>query len=396
MRAVLSWVLLGMMVIPLGWFTPAAFAQELNFFDLHNLTEREDGYFSMVNRDDNALVLRTARILHVGTEFIDRDNRRFRVTAIEGDIAWAEQLEEEGPEAAPAGGTLAEASELPVQGDQQQDMDEKDKEKKDKKDNPKVGIYHSHGAESYVPSDGTDSIDQGGGIIDVGGTLAESLEKKGIETEHETETHVPHDAGAYQRSRRTAEKLLTEKDADLLLDVHRDAVPAENYEEEINGEEVTQIMLVVGAENQNFEANMQLARDLKEIADQKYPGLIKGILAAPGSYNQDLSSHAILIEVGAHENSKEEAQKAVELFADTVDEYLSGEAAPVREERSSRTAGSTALMVVVAVLAAVFVYLLIAAGSWAELKRKTAAFFRREFADLRQRVGQRRDDDDNR
>ena len=34
-------------------------------------------------------------------------------------------------------------------------------------------------------------------------------------------------------------------------------------EEEVNGEEVTQIMLVVGAENQNFEANMQLARDLK-------------------------------------------------------------------------------------------------------------------------------------
>ena len=68
---------------------------------------------------------------------------------------------------------------------------------KDKK--PKVGIYHSR--RRVLRSFGrTDSIDQGGGIIDVGETLAESLEKKGIETEHETETHVPHDAGAYQRS----------------------------------------------------------------------------------------------------------------------------------------------------------------------------------------------------
>ena len=96
MRAVLSWVLLGLMVIPLGWFTPAAFAQELNFFDLFNLTEREDGYFSMVNQADHTVLLRTARILHVGTGFIDSENRRFRVTAIEGDIARAERLEKEG------------------------------------------------------------------------------------------------------------------------------------------------------------------------------------------------------------------------------------------------------------------------------------------------------------
>ena len=55
----------------------------------------------------------------------------------------------------------------------------------------------------------------------------------------------PHDAGAYDRSRRTAEELLQEN-PDALFDVHRDAVPAEEYTAKVDGEQVAQIQLVVG------------------------------------------------------------------------------------------------------------------------------------------------------
>ncbi|MEW5784859.1 MAG: stage II sporulation protein P, partial [Bacillota bacterium] len=366
MKAVLTWVVLGLMAFSWGGLLiPHAASQEHDFFDLLNQSERTDGYFSMLNQADGAVLLRTARILHVGNEFIDRSNRRFRVTSIENDTAWAEEIRESSA----AAGT-DELNTRPVQADEGK---------------PKVGIYHSHGAESYVPDDGTESIDQGGGILDVGDTFSEALEEQGVETVHETETHVPHDAGAYQRSRRTAEKLLIEEEADIIIDLHRDAVPPEEYAEVVEGEPVTQLLLVVGAQNQNAESNMQLAQDLKGIADERHPGLVKGILSAPGSYNQDLDSSSILVEVGAHENDKGDAERAVVLFADVVNEYLTGEAAPQQTERTSRIAGSSVLMVLVALAAALFVYLLIAAGSWAELKRKTVSFFRREFADLRQR-----------
>ncbi len=366
-----------------GWFPQAASSQELNFFCLRNLTERTEGYYTMVDREDRSVLLRTARILQVGSEFIDSENRRFRVAAIEDDTALAERIDENRPAAAMKADSSRNEPGLPVQAQGEQ--------------KPKVGIYHSHGAESYVPSDGTDSIDQGGGIIDVGETFSKSLEQKGVETEHETEPHVPHDAGAYMRSRSTAERLITEKDADLIIDVHRDAVPAENYKAVVNGEEVTQLLLVVGAENQNMANNEQLARDLKAIADERYPGLVKGILNAPGSYNQDLSPNSILVEVGSHENEKEDAQKAVEMFADVVNIYLNEEAAAPEDEAQQSGIALRSVLIVLAILAAALLaYLYISAGSWEEMKRKITFFFQREFADLGRGFRSKRDDDEDR
>ena len=36
--------------------------------------------------------MRTARIMHVGDEYINQENYLFRVERIEGDIAWAKNL----------------------------------------------------------------------------------------------------------------------------------------------------------------------------------------------------------------------------------------------------------------------------------------------------------------
>ncbi len=381
MKTALTWALLGLMVLSPGWFPTRVSSQELDFFDLFNLTERTDGYYTMVDQADGSVLLHTARIMRVGTEFIDSGNRRFRVVTIEEDTAVAERIDDHRSAAAAVGDSPRTNPGLPVQAEEGT--------------RPTVGIYHSHGAESYVPSDGTESIDEGGGILDVGETFSESLKQQGVETVHETETHVPHDAGAYMRSRRTAEKLLAEDDADLIIDVHRDAVPPETYEETVNGEKVTQLLLVVGAQNQNAANNQQLAEDLKAVADENYPGLVKGILSAPGSYNQDLAANSILVEVGAHENQKEDAERAVSMFADVVNVYLTGEAAAPGGAAQQGGIALTSVLIVLAVLAAaVFVYLYIAAGSWEEMKRKVTTFFKREFADLGRSFRSRRDDED--
>ena len=356
------------LVILLGAFAAGSKAAE-NFFDLFNLSESRDGYYTMEDLKDGSPVLRTARILHPGDEYIDEANRYYRVVRLEEKTAWVEQVKSKGPLAGEIRGPLSTGGEMAAAGDQ--------------KGKPAVGIYHTHGAESYVPSDGTDTIDQGGGILQVGDTLAKALENKGFDVNHVREPHTPHDAGAYQRSRRTAEKLLTQGDQ-IIFDMHRDAVPPEEYEEEVEGEEVTKILLVVGQQNQNADNNRNFALKLKEIADKEHPGLIKGILGAQGNYNQDLTSQGILLEVGAHENEREDAENAVALFADVVEIYVASSAAsPGETAQSNRLSLGSVLKVFLLLAAVLLAYLLIAAGSLEEFKRKISNFFRREFADLR-------------
>lgn len=49
-------------------------------------------------------------------------------------------------------------------------------------------------------------------------------------------------------------------------------MPPEVYEEEINGEQVSKVRIVVGASNQNKSANEEFAREIKQIHinDKKY------------------------------------------------------------------------------------------------------------------------------
>src|SRR5690606_37781463 len=104
-----------------------------------------------------------------------------------------------------------------------------------------------------------------------------------------------------------------------IIDVHRDAIPTvESYRTQVNGQQMTQVRLVVGRQNQNREANLEYAKRIKAIADEKYPGLIKGIFHARGNYNQDLGPKMILLEFGTHVTGLEEAKRSAELMADVI------------------------------------------------------------------------------
>ena len=108
-----------------------------------------------------------------------------------------------------------------------------------------------------------------------------------------------------------------------MLDVHRDGVPdPEYYETELDGKEVTQIRLVVGRQNENSAANLEFAEKMKAYYDSVKPGLIKSIYMAKGNYNQDMAPHSILLEIGTHTNSLEEAEAGAEEFAQVLPEFL--------------------------------------------------------------------------
>lgn len=96
-----------------------------------------------------------------------------------------------------------------------------------------------------------------------------------------------------------------------LLDIHRDAAPPEEYLAEVNGEKVARVMLVVGRYNPGWSTNDTFAKQIKAEVDSRYPGLIKGIFYARGTYNQDLAPRSLLIEAGTHTLPKDLAQKGI-------------------------------------------------------------------------------------
>jgi stage II sporulation protein P len=188
-----------------------------------------------------------------------------------------------------------------------------------------ICIYHTHTDEAYLPTEGVSSEKVRGGVVDVGTAIAKEFEIKGIPVVHSTTSHVPHDALAYDRSRRTAVQLLKQQPP-VILDVHRDAVPKEEYLTRINNRPTAKIQLVVGRQNPNFQACNEYAKRVKATVDRKCPGLIKGIYYGKGKYNQDLGPRSLLLECGTNTCSETEARRGGRIFAAAATDVLYGSA----------------------------------------------------------------------
>jgi len=307
-----------------------------------------DKYFTLVD-EKNHIIHQTALKVFVGDIYISADNSRYEVVDIIGSTAKCKyQGKEKMPTINEVNNQAAFNRAIPVVG----------------QGKPTIAIYHTHSDESYVPTDGKESINGNGGIYDVGKALVQKLKAQGFNVIYNQANHNPHDVNAYNRSRKTAVSLL-KKQPDVILDVHRDAVPASEYQTTVKGQDVTKVKLVVGRSNPNMKTNLEFAKMLKAAMDKKEPGLSNGIYMGKGDYNQDLSPRAMLIEVGAHTNSKAEAEKGVQLFANTLPTVLgvstaaatnqtSGNATPAKKplNANSQKSGTTILIILAVVAAA--------------------------------------------
>ncbi|MBM7614571.1 stage II sporulation protein P [Alkaliphilus hydrothermalis] len=261
-------------------------------------------HYKVYNVKDNKLIFETARLVYKGDQYMSGDNKLYQVIRVNKDkkTAYAEFIRD--VELPKIDKVAMEEFVLALRSNE--GLAALVAEEKARK----VGIYTTHSAESYVPTDGTESNIEGGGIKDVAAKLAENFKKIGVEGVYDNTDHVPHDAGAYKRSRRTAVQLLREQQPNALFDVHRDAIPAEQYLTELNGEPASKVRLVIGRRNQNFKANEETAQKIKAVGDEMYPGLIKDIFYAKGDYNQDLTPRAMLFEMGSFEHSRQRAEKS--------------------------------------------------------------------------------------
>ncbi|SDF84659.1 stage II sporulation protein P [Sporolituus thermophilus] len=340
----------------------------------YNSSELVSGYMTIVD-EKGSVIFQTGLEVHPGDEFIDENDRVYEITAVEGTLAKARYVRDETYSKSEIAAIPAQAPAAPAQP-------------------PLIAIYHTHTDESYIPSDGKATDPGNGGVMLVGDSFAKRLEELGVATDHSKTLHEPHDANAYQRSRRTVMKLLERKPV-ALFDIHRDSAPQSVYTTTIAGAPATKILLVVGRQNQNRETTMAFARQIKDAADAKYRGLIRGIFIAHGNYNQDLSPRAMLIEIGTQYNSRDAAERSAALFADIVPTILNGSrqgagAAPAApdgaaiglSESPNAGIGRDILVIAGALIAGAGAFLFLSTGSWQEAKSKLAQFKAREFKDL--------------
>lgn len=201
---------------------------------------------------------------------------------------------------------------------------------------PTVLILHSHGSESYVNSEGyTESsphrtLDENYNVVSVGERLAQCLEAGGIRVIHDTTLHdQPSYNDSYGSARESIRQYLSQyPEICLVLDIHRDAVELSDgsqkkYTVTTPQGEAAQLMLVVGTDaggldHPDWPSNMALAVKLHAQLEKTAPGSCRPISFRSQRFNQDLSPGALIVEVGAAGNTRQEALLGAELLAQAI------------------------------------------------------------------------------
>lgn len=196
---------------------------------------------------------------------------------------------------------------------------------------PRVLILHTHTTESYTKTSESyeetsafRTLDERYNMLSVGDALAQVLEASGIPVIHDREIHdYPSYNGSYAHARRSIQAYLKENPSVcLVLDLHRDASGDLNNQFRprvtVDGESAAQLMLVMGAGHDRWEDNLSLGVKLHAQLERIAPGITRPISLRSQRFNQDLSTGALLIEVGAAGNTHDEAIRAARVLAQAI------------------------------------------------------------------------------
>ena len=204
-------------------------------------------------------------------------------------------------------------------------------------DEPQVLIYHTHTTESFEPfvrdyydaSFNYRTTEETKNMVMVGNAIAKQLEEADITVIHDTTIHdYPSYNGSYDRSAVTIRNILEKYPSiKVILDIHRDAVSADGiaYQPfvEIDGKEAAQIMIISGCDDgtmnmPDYLQNFRLASLFQKQIESDYKGLTRPILFDYRKYNQNLSTGALLFEIGSHGNTLEQVQYSGELVGKSI------------------------------------------------------------------------------
>ena len=206
---------------------------------------------------------------------------------------------------------------------------------------PEVLIMHTHTTECYENAEhdyydenrSCRTLDAEYNMIAVGNMITEQLAAGGIGVIHDTTVHdSPSYNGSYDRSRETVKNILEQyPSVKIVLDIHRDAIERDGERiapvTEINGKKAAQIMIICGCDDgtmnmPNCTENFKLACLMQSGFERDYPTLTRPVLFDYSHYNQDLTTGSLLIEVGGHANTLEQAKYSGELIGKSLAKTL--------------------------------------------------------------------------
>ena len=203
---------------------------------------------------------------------------------------------------------------------------------------PTVLIMHSHGTEAFITGDGYYYEEEGGeyrttddscNMLALGDELAHLLNEAGIPTvQDRTYYDYPDYLASYDNARIGLQEQLNKyPTVKLVIDLHRDSAERSDgsqwaTEATINGEKSAQVMLVLGTDSYythpNWEKNLSVALKLQAIMEKTHDGSTRPLDLRKQRFNQDLSTGAIIAEIGAAGNTYREAQNAVSVLAEAI------------------------------------------------------------------------------
>lgn len=185
----------------------------------------------------------------------------------------------------------------------------------------KVYIYNTHQSEGYA---------DGETVMDAAAILGNALEEKGIHVVLETA-----DFGAYAKSMGwdynqsyavsnvyLNEALVNYGGFDLIIDLHRDAIPREASYIDVEGTTYAKLMPVIGGLSENAPIITERASTLSDIMNAKVHGIMRSTMTREAWYNQQVSEKTILIECGGDVNPFGEVKNSMGVLADGIYELL--------------------------------------------------------------------------
>ncbi len=203
---------------------------------------------------------------------------------------------------------------------------------------PQILIYHTHSQEAFADSTAGDNSTT---IVGVGERLTQILtETYGYQVLHHTAAYdLPSRDDAYSVALPEIEKILEENpQIQVVIDLHRDAMDeSTRLVTEIDGRPTARFMFFNGLSrtkktgnisylyNENLEDNLAFSFQMQKAALEYYPGLTRKVYLKAYRYNMHLRPKNLLIELGAQNNTVEEAMNACDPLAHILDMVLSGQ-----------------------------------------------------------------------
>ncbi len=207
---------------------------------------------------------------------------------------------------------------------------------------PQILIIHTHGSEAYTmdgediyqESDASRTTNERYNVVRIGDEMQAVFEEMGLSVVHDRTLYdYPQYSGAYGRSCEGIKAWLKEYPSiQIVLDVHRDALIGEDgtvYKAitEVDGEKTAQVMMIVGTDDlgqahPNWPNNLALAVRIQQNLDARWPTAARPVMLRSSRFNQQLTRGSLLVEVGSHGNTLQEAIRGARLFARAAGEIL--------------------------------------------------------------------------